>query len=100
MQLLPFLAYLAIASPLVAATTPPTRGNNLQQWLAHLPDSKTTQGNVLIGQGPGGNGVSIQVAFSGLPTEGGTFREYPPPNLVVLADGTYSLPHPRKAHQL
>ncbi|EME50180.1 hypothetical protein DOTSEDRAFT_144838 [Dothistroma septosporum NZE10] len=43
------------------------------QYVATLPNTKSTTGTVMIGSGPGGNGASIQVSISGLPTEGGPF---------------------------
>ncbi|WPA95609.1 uncharacterized protein RHO25_000211 [Cercospora beticola] len=58
---------------LALAVTPATEGNGLPQWLAKLPDSKSVTGNVTVSQGPGGNGVSVQAYFLGLPTEGGPF---------------------------
>lgn len=65
---------IAATASFVQALTPPTQENPLLQWVAQLPDSKSTTGSVLIGQGPGGNGVSVQASFAGLPTEGGPFR--------------------------
>lgn len=69
------LGALAATLPLAVALTPVTQENGLQQWIATLPSGKQASGNVLIGQGPGGNGVSVQASFAGLPTTGGPFRE-------------------------
>lgn len=69
------LVTLAATLPLAVALTPVTQENGLQQWIATLPSGKQASGNVLIGQGPGGNGVSVQASFAGLPTTGGPFRE-------------------------
>ncbi|KAF2209689.1 hypothetical protein CERZMDRAFT_46467, partial [Cercospora zeae-maydis SCOH1-5] len=61
------------ALPLGLAVTPTTEGNGLPQWLAKLPDNKNVTGNVTVSQGPGGNGVSVQAYFLGLPADGGPF---------------------------
>lgn len=67
-------ATLPLSLPLALALTPVTQENGPQQWNATLPGGQQVSGNVLIGQGPGGNGVSVQASFAGLPATGGPFR--------------------------
>lgn len=45
------------------------------QYIATLPDTKPLRGSVMIGTGTAGNGVQVQVSLSGMPSEGGPFRE-------------------------
>lgn len=65
---------LAFAGAAPKVTDQPTG----TQYIATLPNTKSTTGSVMIGPGPGGKGASIQVSFAGLPTEGGPFRESMP----------------------
>lgn len=75
MHLLGAILSVAAVIPCVVGQTPASKGNPNTQWLAQLPNTKSTTGTVLIGQGPGGDGMSVQVALSGLPSEGGPFRQ-------------------------
>ncbi|EMF17262.1 Cu,Zn superoxide dismutase-like protein, partial [Sphaerulina musiva SO2202] len=56
---------------------------------ATLPGGQQVSGNVLIGQGPGGNGVSVQASFAGLPATGGPFL-YHIHEKALSADGNCS----------
>ena len=76
---------LAAILPLVLAGAAPKVTNNPTgtQYIATLPNTKNTTGTIMIGPGPAGNGAAIQVSISGLPTEGGPFREYLPRTSIL-----------------
>jgi hypothetical protein len=56
-------------------------------------------GGISATAGPSGVGVAFTINFSNLPTSGGPFRKYCPPECKNFADQC-SLPHPCYAHQL
>lgn len=78
--LLTFATGLVLALPFVLADSAPEATNQPPgvQYIATLPNTTDTRGSVMVGSGTAGNGVQIQVSISGLPSEGGPFREFPP----------------------
>jgi hypothetical protein len=77
-------AILAVALPFTSAGDAPTTSGNDQrsQYVATLPQNAFgVTGTILIGAGPGGAGVGVQVAMANLPSYGGPFRENIPPHM-------------------
>lgn len=68
-------AFLVSAS-LAQSGAPVTIGNPPGvQYIAVLPTSQSPNGSVVASSTPSGTGVDFQITISGLPSQGGPFRE-------------------------
>lgn len=78
MQLLTIAAAFAAGLlPTTLADSAPVTHDNPQgaQYVATLPKTNAVRGSVVASSNNTGNGVSFSVSISGLPAQGGPFRE-------------------------
>lgn len=71
-----FTLLTGFAALTFAGDAPPTTNQPGDvQYIAQLPNTAPVQGSVVVTGASSGQGVHISVSFSGLPSEGGPFRE-------------------------
>ena len=75
--LLTISAFAVILIPTTLADKAPATTDNPQgvQYIAVLPKDKAVSGSVVASSNSTGNGVNFDVSISGLPKDGGPFRE-------------------------
>ena len=71
------IGFVAATLPTILAQAPATNNNPPGvQYIAKLPTNGSVSGSVIASTPGNGTGVDFQVSISGLPSQGGTFREY------------------------